>query len=111
MGGDAASDSGRSEAIRLALRELGYIVGYIEGQNIALEYRYAEGCREIIAQREGFGLFYLLCLQRGRTVRPREAATRDQRKVATIRQVEERAMVALSEVITRVRIIHGITGR
>ena len=29
----------RSEAIRLALREL----GYIEGQNIATEYRYAEG--------------------------------------------------------------------
>ena len=28
-----------SEAIRLALREL----GYIEGQNIAIEYRYAEG--------------------------------------------------------------------
>ncbi|MGI0025026.1 MAG: ABC transporter substrate-binding protein [Nitrososphaera sp.] len=37
--GDAASDSARSEAIRLALREL----GYIEGQNIAIEYRYAEG--------------------------------------------------------------------
>ena len=29
----------RVEAIRLALREL----GYIEGQNIAIEYRYAEG--------------------------------------------------------------------
>ena len=29
----------RSEAIRLALRER----GYIEGQNIAFEYRYAEG--------------------------------------------------------------------
>jgi putative ABC transport system substrate-binding protein len=37
--GDPASDSARSEAIRLALREL----GYIEGQNIAVEYRYAEG--------------------------------------------------------------------
>jgi putative tryptophan/tyrosine transport system substrate-binding protein len=34
-----ASDSDRVEAIRLALREL----GYIEGQNIAIEYRYAEG--------------------------------------------------------------------
>jgi len=32
-------ESARSEAIRLALREL----GYIEGQNIAIEYRYAEG--------------------------------------------------------------------
>jgi len=37
--GDAAGDSARSEPIRLALREL----GYIEGQNIAIEYRYAEG--------------------------------------------------------------------
>ena len=36
---DPASESSRSEAIRLALREL----GYIEGQNIAIEYRYAEG--------------------------------------------------------------------
>jgi len=36
---DAASESTRSEAIRLALRER----GYIEGQNIAIEYRYAEG--------------------------------------------------------------------
>jgi putative ABC transport system substrate-binding protein len=36
---DAASDSIRSEAIRLALRER----GYIEGQNIVSEYRYAEG--------------------------------------------------------------------
>ena len=34
-----ASESDRSEGIRLALREL----GYIEGQNIAIEYRYAEG--------------------------------------------------------------------
>ena len=37
--GDPASESGRAEAIRLALREL----GHIEGQNIAIEYRYAEG--------------------------------------------------------------------
>ena len=36
---DPASESTRSEAIRLALRDL----GYIEGQNIAIEYRYAEG--------------------------------------------------------------------
>ena len=36
---DPARESGRSEAIRLALREL----GYIEGQNIAIEYRYTEG--------------------------------------------------------------------
>lgn len=36
---DHTTDSSRSEPIRLALREL----GYIEGQNIAFEYRYAEG--------------------------------------------------------------------
>jgi putative tryptophan/tyrosine transport system substrate-binding protein len=36
---DAATDSPRAEGIRLALRDL----GYIEGQNIAIEYRYAEG--------------------------------------------------------------------
>jgi putative ABC transport system substrate-binding protein len=36
---DPATESARSEAIRLALRDL----GYIEGQNIAIEYRYAEG--------------------------------------------------------------------
>jgi putative tryptophan/tyrosine transport system substrate-binding protein len=37
--GDPATESTRAEGIRLALREL----GYIEGQNIATEYRYAEG--------------------------------------------------------------------
>src|SRR5262245_42548122 len=39
---DPARESPRSEAIRQALREL----GYIEGQNIAIEYRYAEGNRD-----------------------------------------------------------------
>ena len=34
-----SSESARAEGIRLALREL----GYIEGQNIAIEYRYSEG--------------------------------------------------------------------
>jgi putative tryptophan/tyrosine transport system substrate-binding protein len=37
--GDAATESARSEPIRLALREL----GYIEGQNVVTEYRFAEG--------------------------------------------------------------------
>jgi putative ABC transport system substrate-binding protein len=37
--GDPTSESSRFEAIRLALRDR----GYIEGQNIATEYRYAEG--------------------------------------------------------------------
>jgi putative ABC transport system substrate-binding protein len=39
---DPTSESTRLEAIRLALREL----GYIEEQNIATEYRYAEGKRD-----------------------------------------------------------------
>ncbi|MSP39014.1 MAG: ABC transporter substrate-binding protein [Deltaproteobacteria bacterium] len=39
---DPARESARSEGIRLALRER----GYIEGQNIAIEYRYAEGKRD-----------------------------------------------------------------
>ena len=39
---DAATESTRSEGIRLALRER----GYIEGQNIAIEYRYAAGKRD-----------------------------------------------------------------
>jgi putative ABC transport system substrate-binding protein len=41
--GNAAGDSIRTEAIRLALRER----GYIEGQNIAIEYRYGEGKRRV----------------------------------------------------------------
>src|SRR4030095_6419096 len=40
---DPARESTRFEAIRLALREL----GYIEGQNIAIEYRYTEGKRDL----------------------------------------------------------------
>ena len=47
---DPARDSTRTEGIRLALRNL----GYIEGQNIATEYRYAEGnpdrARELAAE-------------------------------------------------------------
>src|SRR5437870_5891470 len=46
----SARESARSEGIRLALREL----GYIEGQNIATEYRYMEGkndrARELAAE-------------------------------------------------------------
>jgi putative ABC transport system substrate-binding protein len=36
---DPAHESARAQGIRLALREL----GYVEGQNIAIEYRYSEG--------------------------------------------------------------------
>jgi putative tryptophan/tyrosine transport system substrate-binding protein len=39
---DPATESTRAEAIRLALGKLGYIAG----QNIAIEYRYAEGKRD-----------------------------------------------------------------
>src|SRR5437773_10527839 len=43
---DPARDSVGSEAIRLALRER----GYVEGQNIAIEYRYAEGKRDRVPE-------------------------------------------------------------
>jgi putative ABC transport system substrate-binding protein len=39
---DVASESRRAEGIRLALLKL----GYIEGQNVSIEYRYGEGKRE-----------------------------------------------------------------
>ena len=44
--GDSTSESTRSDAIRLALREL----GYIEGQNIAIEYRYAKRKRDQLSE-------------------------------------------------------------
>jgi putative ABC transport system substrate-binding protein len=40
--GDPATESTRAEPIRMALHER----GYIEGQNIAIEYRYTEGKRD-----------------------------------------------------------------
>jgi len=43
---DASTESTRFEGIRQSLREL----GYIEGQNIAIEYRYAEGKRDRLAE-------------------------------------------------------------
>ena len=39
---DPATDSPRAEGIRRALREL----GYVEGQNIAFEYRHSDGKRD-----------------------------------------------------------------
>jgi putative tryptophan/tyrosine transport system substrate-binding protein len=39
---DQTRESTRAQVIRLALREL----GYIEGQNLAVEYRYANGTRD-----------------------------------------------------------------
>ena len=43
---DTATDSKRFDAIRLALREL----GYIEGQNIVIERRYGEGKSDRLPQ-------------------------------------------------------------
>src|SRR5262245_12748412 len=43
--GNTATDSARTEGIRLALGER----GYIEAQNIAIEYRYGEGKRDRFA--------------------------------------------------------------
>jgi putative ABC transport system substrate-binding protein len=45
--GTAASESTRSEAIRRALRDL----GYTEGQNIAIEFRYGHGKLDRAAER------------------------------------------------------------
>jgi putative tryptophan/tyrosine transport system substrate-binding protein len=47
--GDAASESTRIQAIRLSLRKL----GYAEGQNIAIEYRFADRSMDRLAQLAG----------------------------------------------------------
>jgi putative tryptophan/tyrosine transport system substrate-binding protein len=46
VAGDATIESARSEAIGLALRER----GYIEGQSITIDYRYAEGNNDRLPQ-------------------------------------------------------------
>jgi putative tryptophan/tyrosine transport system substrate-binding protein len=46
---DQATDSRRSEPIRVALREL----GYTEGQNIAFQYRYSEGKLDRLSELAG----------------------------------------------------------
>jgi len=46
---DAATDASRADAIRLAVRDR----GYIEGQNIAIVYRYADGKRDRFSDLAG----------------------------------------------------------
>ena len=73
---DPATESTRSEAIRLALREL----GYIEGQNIATEYRYAEGKRdrfpELAAELVRLKVDIIVAAGGGRLVRAAKNATK-----------------------------------
>jgi len=73
---DSASESARAEAIRLALRER----GYIEGQNIAFEYRYADGKRdrlpELATQLVRLNLDVIVALGGDLLVRPIKNATK-----------------------------------
>ena len=71
LAGDATIESARSEAIRLALRER----GYIEGQNIATDYRYAEGkpdrYPELAVELVRLNVDIILAGGAGRSGRPR----------------------------------------
>jgi putative ABC transport system substrate-binding protein len=73
---DAATETARAEAIRLALREL----GYIEGQNIAIEYRYAEGkldrLPELAAELVGLNVDIIVVSGGGRSPRAAKNATK-----------------------------------
>ena len=73
---DPALESARSEAIRLVLREL----GYVEGQNIATEYRYAEGkldrLPELAAELVRLKLDIIVVSGGGRPVREAKNATK-----------------------------------
>jgi putative ABC transport system substrate-binding protein len=74
--GDPASDSTRAEAIRLALREL----GYIEGQNIAIEYRYADGkfdrAAELAAELARLRVDIIVVSGGARLIQPAKNATK-----------------------------------
>jgi putative ABC transport system substrate-binding protein len=71
-----ASDSPRSEAIRAALREL----GYIEGQNVVIEFRYAEGkfdrAAKLAAELVGLKVDIILVTGGGRLIQPTMNATK-----------------------------------
>src|SRR4026207_521188 len=74
--GYAATESARIDAMRLALREL----GYIDGQNIAIEYRYAEGKQdrlpELAAELVSLKLDLILVSGGSRPVREAKNATK-----------------------------------
>ena len=73
---DAASDSTRAEAIRLALRQL----GYVEGDNIAIQHRYAEGkfdpVPELSAELVRLKVDIIVVAGGGRTIRAAKNATK-----------------------------------
>ena len=74
--GDPASESARAETIRRGLRDL----GYIEGQNIAIEYRYAEEKRdrfpELAAELVRLKVDIIVVAGGGRTIRAAKNATK-----------------------------------
>ena len=73
---DAATESARSEPIRRALREL----GYVEGQNIATEYRYAEGKQdrfpELVAELVRLKADIIVVAGGGRVIQAAKNATK-----------------------------------
>jgi putative ABC transport system substrate-binding protein len=73
---DSARESTRAEAIRLALRDL----GYIEGQNIAIEYQYTRGnvdrASELAAQLARLKVDIILVAGGGRVIRAVKNATK-----------------------------------
>ena len=73
---DPASESARSEAIRLALRER----GYTEGQNVTIEYRYAEGklerTPELAAELVRLKVDIIVAAGGDRVIRPAKNATK-----------------------------------
>jgi len=73
---DPTIESTGVEAIRLALREL----GYIEGQNIAIDYRYAEGkldrLPELAAELVGLNVDIIVVSGGGRSPRAAKNATK-----------------------------------
>src|SRR6266478_5798048 len=73
---EPAREYARAEAVRLALREL----GYVEGQNIATEYRYAEGkwdrLPELAAELVRLKVDIIVAAGTDRTVRAAKNATK-----------------------------------